>query len=261
MATVTQHAPGTFCWPELATTDAAGAKKFYGGLFGWDFADNDMGEGGTYTTLSLKGSQVGALYGQKAEDQKRMPPHWSAYVAVESADQAASQAKQLGATLMMEPFDVVDLGRMAVVQDPTGAIFCLWEAKKHIGAGTLDDAGSLCWTELMTLDTAKAEKFYTQLFPWNTETMQMPNMTYTMFKRGEKGAGGMMPISADMKGVPPHWLSYFAVPDADAAVAKAQSLGAAVVVPPTSIPGGGRFAVLRDPQGAHFGIHGAPKDM
>src|SRR5262249_17908766 len=174
MATVTQHAPGTFCWPELATNDAALAKKFYGALFGWDFEDNDMGEGGTYTMIQHKGSTVGALYGQKPDDQKRMPPHWNAYVSVESADQAASKAKQLGGALLMEPFDVMDAGRMAVIQDPTGAIFSIWEAKKHIGATLLDEPGSLTWTELMTPSTEKAAAFYTGLFPWKTETMQFP---------------------------------------------------------------------------------------
>jgi predicted enzyme related to lactoylglutathione lyase len=261
MATVTQHAPGTFCWPELATSDAAGAKKFYGALFGWDYTDNDMGENGTYTMIQHQGNTVGALYSQKAEDQKRMPPHWSAYVSVESADRSAARAKELGGAMLMEPFDVMEHGRMAVIQDPTGAIFCVWEAKQHIGATVLDDPGSLCWTELMTPDTKKAAAFYTEMFPWKTEAMEMPNFTYTVFNRGDRGAGGMMPILPDMGQVPPNWLSYFSVEDVDALVPKATSLGATVVVPATPIPGGGRFAVLRDPAGAHFGVHQAPKGM
>jgi predicted enzyme related to lactoylglutathione lyase len=262
MATVTQHAPGTFCWPELATSDAAGAKKFYGALLGWDFADNDMGDGMMYTMIQLKGNVVGALYGQKAEDQKRMPPHWGAYVSVESADRSAAKAKELGGTLLMEPFDVNDIGRMAVIQDPTGAIFSLWEAKKHIGAGVLNEPGSLTWTELMTPNTDKAAAFYTGLFPWKTESMEMPNMTYTMFMRGDQSAGGMMPILPEQMGqVPPNWLSYFAVENVDPLVPKAEQLGATVIVPAMSIPNGGKFAVFRDPAGAHFGIYQAAKGM
>jgi predicted enzyme related to lactoylglutathione lyase len=260
MATMTQHAPGTFCWPELATSDAPGAKKFYGALFGWSFADNDMGDGMTYSMIQHQGNTVGALYGQKPEDQKRMPPHWGAYVSVESADGSAAKAEELGGALLMEPFDVMGAGRMAVIQDPTGAIFSVWEAKKHIGATILDEPGSLTWTELMTPNTDRAAAFYTGLLPWKTESMQFPNMTYTMFQRGDRSVGGMMPIPPEQLGqVPPNWLSYFAVDDVETMVPRAQQLGATVIVPAMAIPSGGKFAVFRDPAGAHFGIYQAPK--
>src|SRR5262245_58117825 len=256
MATMTQHAPGTFCWPELATTDSAAAKKFYTSLFGWAFEDSDMGDGGTYTMLKLKGQSVGALYKMMGDQAAMgMPPHWGSYVSVESADDAATRAKTLGAKLLMEPFDVMDVGRMAVISDPQGAVFSVWQAKKHIGAGVLDEVGALCWTELMTTDAKAAEKFYTGLFPWKGEARPMgPGMVYTIFKRGEAQAGGMMGITPDMGPVPPHWGIYFQVADTDATVAKATSLGASVVVPPQDIPNIGRFALLKDAQGAHFGI-------
>ncbi len=162
MATMAQHAPGTFCWPELATTDQDGAKKFYTSLFGWTFTAGDMGGGETYTMLKLKGADVGALCTMRKEQRSQgIPPHWSSYVSVESADQAAAKAKQLGGKVLMEAFDVIDVGRMAILQDPTGAVVCVWQAKKHIGVGVMNEPGALCWTELMTTDTDRAEKFYT----------------------------------------------------------------------------------------------------
>jgi uncharacterized protein len=256
MATVTQHAPGTFCWPELATLDETAAKKFYTSFFGWTYKDNDMGPGGVYTIFQSDGSDVAALYTMREEERKMAPPHWNAYVSVESADKTAAQAKQLGANVLLEPFDVMEHGRMAAIQDPTGAVFNLWEAKKHIGAIKVDEPNSLCWTELMTKDAAKAGDFYSKLLPWKTEAMNMPGMAYTLFKRGDAGAGGMMELQPEMGPIPSHWLSYFMVDDCDAKLAKAQNLGAQILVPAQTVPNVGRFAILKDPQGAPFGILG-----
>jgi uncharacterized protein len=254
MPTTTQHAPGTFSWPELATSDQAAAKTFYAALFGWTMNDTPMGEGETYTMIHLGDRGVGALY-TKRKEEANLPPHWNSYVTVEKADAAAAKAKQLGGTLLMEPFDVMDVGRMAVIQDPTGAVFCVWEAKNHVGAGVLGETGSLVWTELMTPDTNQAGAFYSGLFGWRPQSMDMGGgMTYTVFNRGDVGAGGMMGIPPDMQGVPPHWKPYFAVENADATVAKATQLGGKLIVPPTDIPGTGRFAIIEDPQGATFGI-------
>lgn len=258
MATVTQHAPGTFCWPELATSDQPRAKEFYTRLFGWGSDDSPIGEGQVYTMLKLGNRTVGALF-QMGKEQAGSAPHWSSYVAVTSADQAAGKAASLGGKIVMAPFDVMDVGRMAVIQDPQGAMVAVWEAKKHFGAGVLNEPGALTWTELLTTDPSSAARFYTALFGWTTESMPMGPTTYTMFKRGEKSAGGMMAIAAEMGPVLPHWLGYFAVGDCDESVAKAIMLGAEVAVSPTDVPGVGRFAVLHDPQGARFAIVGQPK--
>lgn len=256
MATVTQHAPGTFCWPELGTLDQNAAKTFYSSLFGWAIRDTDMGNGEIYTVFTLNGADVAALYTMREEERKMAPPHWNSYVAVESADQAAAKAKELGATVLMEPFDVMDIGRMAILMDPTGAVFQVWEAKTHIGVGVLDEPSSLCWTELMTTDAAKAKAFYTGLLPWKTEAMPMPQGEYTLWKRGDVSAGGMMEITPQMGPIPPHWMPYFAVVDCDATVAKALKLGGSTIVPAQDIPEVGRFAVLKDGQGAVFSILG-----
>lgn len=255
MTTTTQHAPGTFCWPELATTDQAGAKAFYTKLFGWESSDSEMGPGETYTMLKLKGRDLGALYTMRQEERSHgIPPHWNSYVAVANADRSAAQAKSLGGTLMAEPFDVMEAGRMAIVQDPTGAVFCLWQPKSHPGAGVLNEVGALCWTELMTTDAARAKTFYTGLFGWRAEERPMGPMTYTLFHNGSVQAGGMMQVTKEMGPIPSHWAVYFAVSDCDATVARAQTLGAQITVPATDIPEVGRFAFLQDPQGAHFGI-------
>ena len=256
MATITQHAPGTFSWPELATTDQNGAKAFYTKLFGWEFNDSEMGPGEYYTMLKNQGRDLGALYSLKKEERAQgIPPHWNSYVTVANADQAAAKAKSLGGTILAPPFDVMEHGRMAVIQDPTGAVFCIWQAGKHSGAGVLGEVGSLCWTELMTGDAAKARAFYTGLFGWAAEEKSMgPGFTYTTFQNGGVPTGGMMQLTPEMAHIPPNWGVYFAVADTDATVAKATSLGGKAITPATEVPGVGRFAILQDPQGAVFAV-------
>ena len=155
---------------------------------------------------------------------------------------------------MKEPFDVMDVGRMAVVQDPTGAMFCLWQAGMNPGVGLYNVPNSLCWNELVTPDTEKAGEFYSTLFGWTRNVQQFGPMTYTTFQNNERPAGGMYSPTPEMGNVPPHWLAYFAVDDCDAMIEKAVGLGAKSCMPATDIPGTGRFAVLQDPQGAAFAI-------
>ena len=257
MPTTTQHAPGTFCWPELATCDYAGAKQFYAALFGWGANEQDIGGGEMYCMLKLNGLDVGALYKMRKEEAAQgAPPHWNSYVSVVSADDAAAKAKQLGGTVIMEPFDVFDAGRMAAIQDPTGAVFYVWQAKKHSGAGVLDDPGALCWTELLTRDADAASRFYSSLLPWRAEAMPMGKMVYTVFRRGDAAAAGMMAITSEMGAVRPCWVAYFAVADCAATAAKTRQLGGRVEIEPNDVPNVGRFAILVDPQGAHFGVLG-----
>jgi uncharacterized protein len=247
MSEVTRHEPGSFCWPELATTDAGGAKKFYTTLFDWSFEDSPAGPDMIYTMLKKKGKSVGALYKLGAE-QKGIPPHWNVYVAVASADATAKKAKELGGKVLMEPFDVMEFGRMAVIQDQQGATICIWEARKHIGAEVINEPDSLCWAELDTTDTNSAQKFYTGLFGWGAKVSE----EYTEWQRGGTSIGGLMKIPKEWGPVPPNWLVYFMVSDVDATTKKAGSLGGQAIVPPTDIPKTGRFSVIRDPQGAVF---------
>ena len=154
---------GHFCWPELATTDIATAKTYYGALFGWSSYDVPTAMG-FYTVFQVEGLDVAGAY--QMGPHQHAPTHWNSYVVVESADASFAKAETLGATTLMAPFDIPNVGRMAFIQDPGGASLALWQSGEHKGAGLLGQPGSLCWTELATRDTPKAEAFYTALFGW-----------------------------------------------------------------------------------------------
>ncbi|MCM3877257.1 MAG: VOC family protein [Thermoanaerobaculia bacterium] len=254
MAEVTSHAPGEFCWVELGTTDQNAAKGFYGKLFDWTFRDDAMGPGEVYTTFLLKGQPVAAGFKLDPKQHPGVPPHWMPYVATADADATARRAGELGGNVKLGPFDVMDFGRMAVLTDPSGAAFSVWQAKTHRGIGIHNEPGAFCWGQLNTSDMAKAEAFYTALFGWAAKTGSDDTMTYTEWVLGGIPIGGMMALPEGVP-APPHWLAYFAVADCDATAVRAASLGATTCVPPTDIPGTGRFAVFADPQGATFAIY------
>lgn len=256
MPEVTGHAPGSFCWIELGTNDPNGAKKFYKGLFGWEAEDMPAGPDMNYTMLRIRGLDVGAMYKLGAEETAHgIPPHWNSYVAVASADEAAAKAKALGGNILADAFDVMDVGRMAIVQDPLGATFEVWQAKAHFGVKLVGEAGTFCWDELWTTDRKKAAEFYTGLFGWKTKDGDAgPAGVYTEWSNAGQPIGGMMEISPDMGPVPPNWLPYFMVEDCNATAETAGALGGKLFVPPTDIPNVGRFSVIADPQGAMFAI-------
>lgn len=257
MAEFSSHAPGTFSWIELATTDQKAGVAFYRALFGWDVNEQPIGPNETYSMFLMRGQEVGAASTMRAEErQSGAPPHWNLYVTVANADDAVKRAEGLGAKVFAPPFDVMDVGRMAVLQDPTGAVFQVWQAMKHIGAKILNEPGALCWSELATRDTAAAESFYTTLFGWTAKhSAPGADMAYTEFSNQGQTGAGMMTMPAQMPaGVPSYWMPYIQVADCDASTAKAKELGASVMVPPRDIPKTGRFAVLQDPQGAMFAV-------
>jgi uncharacterized protein len=254
MPTVTTHAPGTFCWPELATTDQKNAVAFYRALFGWDVDEQPIGPTETYAIFKLRGKNICAAYSMRAEErQQGVPPHWGSYVAVADADAAAKRAQELGAKVLAPAFDVMDAGRMAVLQDPTGGVFMVWQAKKHVGAEVLGDPGSLCWTELATRDSKAAEKFYTSLFGWAAKH-GTDGMEYIELANNGQQQGGILPITPQMGNMPTAWTPYFMVSDVDATAAKVKELGGRVSMGPQDLPKVGRFAVVADPQGAMFDI-------
>jgi predicted enzyme related to lactoylglutathione lyase len=246
---------GNFCWFELATTDSDAAKQFYTSLFGWTSADTPAGPDMIYTIFKLGEKDAAALYPMNKEQQSHgVPPNWMTYVSVASADDSAKKAEQLGGKIFMAPFDVMDAGRMALIQDPTGAMIATWEARKYIGAEVTGEPNSFCWGELVTTDPETAGTFYKGLFDWTTKGMDIGPEAYTEFVNNDTPVGGMMKITEQMAGVPPHWGVYFAVNDCDATVEKAVGLGGSIVMPPTDIPTVGRFAVIKDPQGAVFSV-------
>ena len=255
MPTFSKHMHGTFSWAELATTDATAAKKFYASLLGWACEDMRSGPDMIYTMCKVGAEYASALY-QMGDAMKGMPPHWASYITVDDVDAVAKKVVEQGGKVLKEPFEVLDVGRMAVVADPAGATFCLWTAQKHIGAGVLHDPGAMTWNELFTSDIDRAGKFYASVIGWTTQAIDMGNMgVYTLFDRpGEKGnAGGMMPLM--QPGVSSHWLVYFAVSDCDKSAQQVRELGGKVLSPPMDIPNIGRFAVVQDPQGATFALY------
>lgn len=251
MADYTKHQPGTFCWNELGTTDPDGAKKFYTSLFGWTTRDVPMGDYGTYYMWQKNGQDAGAMYKQDPEQQQQgIPPNWAQYVAVTDADASADKAKQLGGNVVAGPFDVFDSGRMAMVVDPTGAVFGMWQAKQHIGHTVANEFDAFTWNEILTPDPKKAKEFYTSLFGWTAK--ESPG--YTEWHLGEQAIGGMLDTSGPEFGgqVPPVWLPYVSVKEIEETLAKAKELGATVKMGPETIDHVGTFALLSDPQGAVF---------
>ena len=261
---IQSYKQGTPSWIDLSTTDVDGAKAFYAALFGWDYQDNPMGEGQVYSMAQIDGSAAGAMYTQqKEETEMGLPPYWKVYITVDDVEAIAAKAPELGATLVMEPFDVLDAGRMCIVQDPTGAVIQFWQAKAHIGCEVRDQHGALTWTELLTTDQQGASAFYSALLDvgMDKETMPTPEgENYHMFTvDGEPVAGIMVsPQHLIDMNVPPHWEVYFWVDDAREVVEKAKSMGAHVMFGPEVLPMVGTFAALIGPQGAVFGVHQLP---
>jgi uncharacterized protein len=244
----TEHAPGTFSWADLSTTDTDGAKAFYTSLFGWDAEDSPIPEGGVYTMLLKGGKPVAAL----SAAREGQPSAWNTYVTVESADDTAAAAGERGGTVVMEAFDVMDVGRMAVVQDPTGAFFAVWEPHASIGAERVNEPGALTLTQLNTSNPERAQEFYADVFGWRFEPVEGSDVPYWGIYNGDRVNAGMMPLAAEM-GAPSHWLAYFGSESVDDDAGRIGELGGSVMVPAMSVPGG-RILVAADPQGGVFAL-------
>jgi uncharacterized protein len=241
--------PGIFSWTDLSTTDVDAAKALYADLFGWDYDDQPIPGGGTYSMARVDGLAVAGLSAVQAEGQ---PPAWTAYVTVEDVDATASKAAELGGTLLAEPFDVMDAGRMAVIADPTGAVFSVWKAGTSIGAELVNGHGLLSLTQLNTSDPDRATEFYSELFGWRVEATEGTETPYWGIYLGDSLNAGMMLMPAD-QGAPPHWLVYFGIDDVDAVAEKLGAAGGTVLVPKMQVPGG-EIVVGQDPHGAVFGV-------
>ena len=254
MPEVTVHTPGTPSWAELSTTDASGALAFYSALFGWKDDPQAISEDWFYHMQKLNGLEAAAIYEQGEEERTQgVPPHWNTYITVDNVDSVAEQAGKLGGAVLFGPMDVFEAGRMAMLQDPQGAIFAVWQPNQHIGVRVKGEPGAMIWNELMTSSSSAAIEFYGGLLGLERgETMG--EMNYTLMRAQGTEVAGVLEITPEMGPVPPHWTIYFAVNDVDETVAKARSLGGGVLVPGTDIPAIGRFAALTDPQGAAFSI-------
>ena len=246
MPEVTSHEVGVPSWVDIGTQDPQTSLAFYGELFGWE--GQDMGEeAGHYTIVSKNGKQVAAT--SPAEDPP--PPRWTTYVNVDDVDAVAKRAEAAGGTVVMGPMDVMDAGRMAIFADTTGAVIAAWQPGSHIGAQLVNEPGAFIWNELSTKDIAKSKAFYSAVFGWDWGGSD----DYAEATVQGRVIGGVTPRRPDMPAeAPDMWLVYFGSADVDADFENAKRLGATSVAEPMEIPGTGRFAVLRDPQGGAFAL-------
>jgi predicted enzyme related to lactoylglutathione lyase len=245
----TTHAAGTPSWCDLATSDRDDAKRFYTELMGWEVDDRPIPGDGVYTMLIKDGKEAAAL----SQAPPGVPPFWNSYVTVDSADESAARAKELGGAAVMEPFDVMEAGRMATLQDPTGAVFSVWQPGDSIGAQVVNVPGALTLTQLNTSDPAKATEFYTALFGWGSSLFEGGPEPYWALTLGDRNIAGLMQLPAEAAGAPSHWLIYFGSEDVAPAAGRIGELGGQVVIPPLEVPGG-KIVVAQDPQGATFGL-------
>ncbi|WP_328303975.1 VOC family protein [Streptomyces sp. NBC_00435] len=251
------YKPGTPCWIDLMVPDQQAAIDFYADLFGWQ---GEVGppETGGYAVCTLKGKPVAGIMKAMNPDGSTpdpMPPTvWTTYLATEGIDGTLKAVTDAGGTVLMGPMDVMDLGKMAVLADPTGAVVGLWQAGTFDGAGIVNEHGALIWNELGTGDLPAARAFYSSILPVTTAVSKMPDAgEYHEFQVSGRAVAGMMDLRNHPKGTPPHWIPYFSVDDVDEIQAAAVRAGASVAAPAFEMAAG-RMAVLADPQGAVFSV-------
>lgn len=252
MQVVTRYPDGVFSWVDLGTTDTKGAKDFYTGLFGWSFLDLPTDSGTVYSMAQIEGKNVAGL-GPMSPDMEAqgIPPFWSSYIKHDDVDAVAGKAAEAGGNVILPPMDVMESGRMTIIQDPTGAAVGVWQPKQHIGAQLVNIPNTLVWNELQTRNSESARTFYEKVFGW---TYEVDANNYVAVKEGDRVHAGMMQIEDSWGDVPPNWSIYFLVEDVSTAAAKAQELGGNIMVPPSPAGDIGKFSVVQDPQGAVFSI-------
>jgi uncharacterized protein len=255
---VPEYPPGTPSWVELSSPDADASASFYSQVMGWNATEpGPVEETGGYRMFQQGEQRVAGLMPHMQEGQ---PTAWSTYVSVADADDTAGKVKAAGGSVVVEPMDVMDLGRMAFFADPTGAVFGVWQPKSFSGADLVNEPGSLCWNEVLTRDSEADKQFYPAVFGWDAgrPAFEGAPETYVVWELGGKPVGGMMQMNEAFPAeVPPHWSVCFAVPDCDAATDKARELGATVTFEPMDMAIG-RFSGLIDPQGAPFTLMQMP---
>lgn len=252
MKVVTRYPDGVFSWVDLGTTDTEAAKAFYSELFGWSFLDIPTDSGVVYSMAQIEGYNVAGL-GPLGPDMQAqgVPPFWSSYVKHDDVDAVAERAAAAGGNVMMPPMDIMDSGRMAMIQDPTGAMFGVWQPRDHIGAQLVNMPNALVWNELQTPDAEKARAFYAAVFDW---TYDVDANGYVTCKQDDRVQAGMMQMDESWGDVPPNWSLYFLVEDVESTAAKVKELGGNVIVPTTPAGELGKFSVVQDPQGGIFSI-------
>ena len=264
MPKIESYKQGTPSWVDLSTSDQEAAKGFYSSLFGWEYEDNDMGDGQFYSMAQIDGSPAGAIATQQPEEvQQGMPPHWNVYITVDDVDAVAERVPALGGTVLMAPMDVFDAGRMIVVQDSVGAVVMFWQPIQHIGAKVRDEHGALTWTLVLTTDKDATASFYSELLDIEVarDAMASPDggTVHQLLVDGQPVASIMnMPQQLVDMGVPSHWEVYFRVDDAQAVCDAATESGGQVYMGPADLGPMGTIGYMQDPQGAQFGVQSPP---
>ncbi|MGW4536936.1 VOC family protein [Streptomyces chartreusis] len=252
----TRFVTGAPNWIDLGTPDIQGAGHFYGGLFGWRFQPGGPETGG-YGLFQLEEKTVA---GGMQTTEEQGPPSWTVYFQTPDTDATAKAAQEAHGSVLVQPMDVLDMGRMAVLADKAGVHFGLWQPGTNKGLDVVQEPGSLCWLELYTADVPAAAGFYNATLGMETFALDFYGGTYTTFSPGGQGEdamfGGVVDKADDPAEAqsPPYWLPYFEVTDTDATVARAQELGGTVRMPATDLPDVGRIAKLTDPYGARFAV-------
>ena len=261
------YQPGVPCWVASVQPDAEHAARFYAGLFGWEVANLMPAESpGKYFLCRLRGRDVAAVVSPHGAPPPPAPV-WSTHIWVDDADESAARVAEMGGRVLGDAFDSPGGGRMAVVADPAGAVFCLWQPTERRGAQVINEPGAWTMSQLNTRDLEGAKRFYGAVFGWETDTFEMDGGEFTLWRvPGYVGGVPQQPVSREVVAtmlpmgggrfgddVPPHWSVEFWVDDTDAVAARAAELGGGVVVAPHDAPSF-RQAVLTDPQGAVFGV-------
>ncbi|MFF0448894.1 VOC family protein [Streptomyces sp. NPDC004609] len=248
----TDFVTGSPNWLDLGSPDTAASAEFYGAVFGWDYRSAGPDAGG-YGFFQKDGRTVAAL-GPLTEEGAS--PAWTVYFRTPDADATAKAVGQSGGTVRVEPFDVMDAGRMSLFTDPGGADFAVWQPAAVKGLETASEHDTLCWVELHAPDPAAARAFYRSLFGWRSQDMEMPGMTYTVLSTadGDQEDASFGGLAALQEGMEPLWIPYFDAADADVVVTKAQQHGGSVLMPAADVPEVGRIAWLADPSGAPFAV-------
>lgn len=242
------NAPGTFCWMDHQSRDRDGAEAFYAAVLGWNITRMPMGESFEYTMLDLAGNPVGGMFQMGDDTPPGVPTRWQMHIAVDDLDATVTHAVDLGAGVLLGSHDVADLGRLAVVIDPSGVPIGFWQAGAFAGFGVVAATGSLTWCEVRTRDVDAARDFYCALLGWTAEEIGGPDQRYVVLHRdGEPIAGAGPDEGTDA--APVGWVPYLAVADVDASVAQAMAAGATLGFGPHDTPYG-RLAALVDPSGA-----------
>ena len=247
MADEALHPPGTPTWVDLSTTDVDAGRGFYEQLFGWTTDEPAGPEFGGYA-MFRQGDKIVAGSGPVMDGA---PPAWTTYVRTADAAATAQTARDAGGEVVVEPMEIPEAGIMAVIKDPTGAYFGVWQNGGHKGAELFNEPVSLTWNELGTRDVEAAKRFYTAVFGWNPT-----GDNYVQWELNGKSIGGCLDLSTTgvPDDVPANWLSYFAVASVDETAERVKELGGTVRMPPADIPDMGRFSVVADPQGAVFAL-------